>query len=316
MKIILIGYGHLSEALLKGILKTNHEVVGLISWRRRFQADRWTNTLFPDGLEKIRRKAKIPEINVKKVNSFEFVEIASSLKPDIILVGSWGEILKQYVIDIPEILSINCHPSYLPAHRGCNPYTSVLLQNEEYTGVTFHEIDTGIDTGRIITQKKIPLNIIDNGETVRLKCANAAENLVVELLERIENNTYTLTEQNSQKASYYKRNKVENGAISWQDDAITIHNKIRGLYPWIKSYTFLKDKLILVKSSEIVELDNTNYLPGEIISKSGNSAIVNTINKDKAIKLNNLKVFGLNYFLSALYFNKYLIPGRCLQNQE
>lgn len=304
----------MSEALLKGILKTNHKVVGIVSWRRRHTASRLSDTLFPDELEKIRRIAKIPHINVQKVNSYEFVEIASSLQPDIILVGSWGEILKQYVIDIPRVLAINCHPSYLPMHRGCNPYTSVILQNEEFTGITFHEIDTGIDTGKIILQHKIPISQTDTGETTRFKCCQVAESLVQELLHSIDNNSYKLTPQNDDIASYYKRNVVEDGAIYWNNDAITIHNQIRGLYPWIKAYTFLNDKLIIVQGSELIETDTSDRLPGEIIAYLNNTAVVCTNTENKALKLSGLKVFALPYLLSSLYLRKFATPGTMFQN--
>lgn len=247
LKILLIGYGILAESLLRGIIGTEHKVVGLYSWDRRKKLSPLSRYFNVDTLDELRKKAKILPIEVPSVNGYEFVEVANQLKPDVILVGSWGEILKQHIIDIPTKYCINCHPSLLPKHRGSNPYVSVLKEGEYSTGVSFHLMDEGIDTGDIIKQGEVLIDPNDTGETIRFKCCEKARQLVPELLNDIENDRIYPQKQDHSSASYFPRIKASDGAIKWNKSAEHIHNNIRGLYPWIKSYTMLKGRLLIVK---------------------------------------------------------------------
>lgn len=314
LKILLIGYGILVESLLKGILDTEHQVVGFYSWDRRKKISPITRFFNVDTLDALRKNAGIPAIEVPSVNGYEFIEIANKLQPDVILVGSWGEILKEHVIGIPIKYCINCHPSLLPKHRGSNPYASVLKEGETTTGVTFHLIDEGIDTGDIIKQAHVSIDQSDTGETIRYKCCNKARELVPELLEDIEKDRIYPQKQNHSAASYYPRLRASDGAIKWNRPVDQIHNSIRGLYPWIKSYTMLKGRLLIVNKSEIVTINDAYYEPGTIIDVFDNSIIVKTVTENKGILLSGLTVFGMNEFVSRIYLKRLLTVGIKLSN--
>ena len=57
---------------------------------------------------------------------------------------------------------INIHPSLLPKYKGLNTHKRVLKNKEKYSGCTVHFVTSKLDSGRIISQKKI---IIDKNET-------------------------------------------------------------------------------------------------------------------------------------------------------
>lgn len=314
LRIILIGYGKLAEGLINGILNTDHKIVGFVSWDRRKKISRLEQVLFPDKLEKLRKKGNIPVLDVRSVNSYDFVKKATRLEPDIILIGSWGEILKRHAIDVPIRYCINCHPSYLPYHRGSNPYASALMSGEEYTGVTFHEVDENIDTGRIIKQEKLLISISDNGETIRDKCSKLASEMIPGLLSDIETNRVKLKVQNEAIASYYRRINITDGAINWDNSALEIHNRIRGLYPWIPSYTLHKSKMLLINKSTLIETDISGYERGTIISVINNGILVATATRGTAIFLEDISIFGLSKLISWYYLKKSLLTGDKLLN--
>ena len=54
---------------------------------------------------------------------------------------------------------INIHPSLLPKYKGLNTYKRVLKNNEKYSGCTVHFVTPKLDSGKIISQKKIFFNI-------------------------------------------------------------------------------------------------------------------------------------------------------------
>jgi methionyl-tRNA formyltransferase len=314
LKILLIGYGELAEGLLSGILNTSHEIVGVLSWNRRTKSSRLIHNLWPDKIERLRKRHNLKAIEVANINSFEFVRIAKNLDPDILLIGSWGQILKKHVIEIPNKYCINCHPSYLPAHRGSNPYTSAIMHGEEYSGVSFHQVDEDIDTGPLILQEKVPISPDETGQDLRIKCSNVARTLVVKLLDQIENNQVILTPQDNSKASYFPRIKAEDGAINWEESAQQIHNRIRSLHPWVFSYATYQNKLILIKKSRVIDTDPIEAEPGTILSITTGGLIVSTIDSNKALLLKDLEIFGLNNFVSNWYLKKSLKTGGQFRN--
>ena len=94
-----------------------------------------------------------------------FIEKVKQLQPDIILVVYWNFILPEALFSIPKLGSINFHMAYLPYNRGKNPNVWPIIEGTP-AGVTLHYIESGIDTGRIIAQKKVNVEIIDTAKSI------------------------------------------------------------------------------------------------------------------------------------------------------
>lgn len=193
-------------------------------------------------LQKQAEQYGVREIVCKGMNSYEFSVLLQELRPDVILVGSWGEILKKHLIEAPGMLLINCHPSKLPAHRGANPYSSVVMQQETETGVTFHRVVSQIDAGAIFLQRSIPLDAEETGASVRDKCMAVAYEMIPELVRRlkahiIHGEPLEEIEQDSTCQSYFPQLKQEDGELDWQDDPDAIERQMRALFPWIPCHT-------------------------------------------------------------------------------
>ena len=238
LRVVLIGYGELAQSLLIGIMESRHKVVGVLRWdkERPNKLFAFLRDIFiPDRLISIIRAKNIHEIKSGKANSKKFIKKIKKLKPDVILVGSWGEILKKEIINLPKIAFINCHPSLLPMHRGSNPYASAIKNSESKTGITFHLMNEGIDTGEILLQKEINISDSDTGGSLRNKCAFMAKETVSELLDRIEKAELIPKKQDESKASYFLKLNEDDAKINWNKPARGIDNNIRSLLPWMKS---------------------------------------------------------------------------------
>jgi len=317
LKVVLLGYGELAQSLLIGLIESRHKIVGVFRWEQErpnkpiaFLRD----TFIPDGLTSIIRAQNIHEIKAGKANSLKFIKIIKKLKPDVILVGSWGEIIKKEIINLPKIAFINCHPSLLPTHRGSNPYASTIKNGETKSGITFHLMSEGIDTGEILLQKEVPISIEDTGGSLRNKCAFLAKNSVSKLLDKLENAELIPRKQDESKSSYFPRLNPNEAKISWKKPAIEIHNNIRAILPWMKSYTLHKNTFLYIQSTKVVGLNTDNTTPGKIISKKGGSLLIATADSNKAILAKNIEAYGfLSKFWSNNYINKKIKIGDYLQ---
>ena len=78
-------------------------------------------------------------------------------KYDFIVSFGYRFLLDESILNSVKKTSYNLHIGYLPYNRGAHPNFWSNLENTP-SGVTIHKIDKGIDTGKILFQKKIPIN--------------------------------------------------------------------------------------------------------------------------------------------------------------
>ena len=125
----------------------------------------------------------------------------------------------------------NLHFSLLPKYRGCHTNYYQIKKGEKKSGVTLHEIDRGIDTGRIIDKIdfNIPLNSTgyDNYKTLLKNLYYFLKGMLIKYLMVI-----ILQKQNLEQGSYYSRKSINYKKIAHikliRHNKIT-HNKIRAL---------------------------------------------------------------------------------------
>jgi methionyl-tRNA formyltransferase len=199
VKIVLITQG-LSRILLP-LINSEHDVVGIIeSMPRNFTENKKDSLLFGflkkiyslfnkkhQTLKSFCKERDIKYTHICKGRDREVEQWVKSIEPDLIVVFSMSQLLKESVFGQAKYGAINIHPSYLPDYRGPNPDFWQYYNMEMNPGVTVHYIDKGEDTGDIIYQKKvyIPLGtksperldklIGEVGVSLILKSINAIE---------------------------------------------------------------------------------------------------------------------------------------------
>ena len=113
----------------------------------------------PPPVKKVALKNEIPVYQPEKVRDVEFIKTLSLLKPDLIIVVAFGQILPKSILDMPSIGCINVHASLLPKYRGAAPIQWSIINGESKTGVTTMWMDEGLDTGDMFLQKSISIDI-------------------------------------------------------------------------------------------------------------------------------------------------------------
>lgn len=281
LTLLLVGYGTLALALLEALLQTpDCRVVAALRWRT---TGRVVSGLDPSErkLAALLRRHRIPRPRCERVNSLAFRSVLEQHRPACVLLASWGEILAPSVLANAHTRFVNCHPSMLPAHRGPNPYASVIRHGEQRTGVTFHLVDAGIDTGAVVLQTPVAVKQNDTGESLRARCARCAGDMVPELLGRLRaKDLQTLDQSALGEASYFHAPRPTDGVITWQQSATELHDRCRSLVPWVKVYALARTALgnvVLEPGHTVVGEDgDKDHDPGTIISIADNLIWVTT----------------------------------------
>jgi len=171
------------------------------------------------------------------------------IDPDLIVTCYFRKIISEEIISLTKNI-INLHPSYLPYYRGPVPTAWAILNNEKYAGFTIHEIDNGIDTGKIIKRKKISILKKDTGYTLYKKVMNLGYEMFKENFDIIINKKYKTLSQSS-FGSYFGKLQVEQ-FINWQNKTSHILNLIRVYsHPYNSAKSKIFNKYLLIDKAEI-----------------------------------------------------------------
>ena len=116
-------------------------------------------------------KIKKKTYNFKNKSASEKL-ILNDLKTNeikLICLAGFMKILSKNFIKKFEGKILNIHPSLLPKYKGLNTHTRVINNREKYSGCTVHYVNSKLDAGKIILQKKVKVSKRDNVESLKIK---------------------------------------------------------------------------------------------------------------------------------------------------
>jgi len=289
-KIIFIGTPNFGAIILKRLIKNYRPV--LVVTEPDKPAGRH-QVLTPPPVKLLAEKYKIPFLQEEKILNLKSQIL--NLKPDLIVVAAYGQILPEEILKIPKYGCLNIHPSLLPKYRGPSPIQSVILNGEKETGITIILMDEKMDAGPMIAKSKIsmradgspihigknprrssslPLGTLRGRQKSKItylelhnQLAELGADLLIEKIPKWIEGKIKPEKQNEAKATYTKIIKKEDGKIDWQKSAEEIERQIRAFYPWPGTFTFFKknDKKILrikiLKAEVIYSSEKQNKLP-------------------------------------------------------
>lgn len=201
-----------------------------------------------------------------------FRETLEHFAPEVIVVVAYGKILPPAVLELPPHGCVNLHASLLPKYRGAAPIQWAIINGEEVTGVTTMLMNQGLDTGDILLQEVVPIDVDDTAETLSGKLSEIGASLMLRTLQGIKNGTLKRVPQVG-PPSYAPPLKKEDGRIRWTKSAISIANAVRGMYPWPGAYCYFDRERLTITRAKAVSGEG---IPGRIEKARGEEFLVGT----------------------------------------
>lgn len=268
IRTIFMGTGPFGLAMLEALHKNDYNLVGVFTKPDRNISK---NVHVTNEVRDYASAQKLPLYQPETVDS-DTAKIIKELKPDLIIVASYGKILPREILDLPGFGCINIHASLLPKFRGPSPIQNALLLGEKETGVTIMLMDEGVDTGSMLNQQKLRIAPEDNRITLLEKLALLGSDLLLETLPLWVKRRIEPQAQDESAATVCQLIDREDGRILWNEDAETIINKYRALCPWPGVFCFFQTEPSAVpqrlKLNRIslakTEADNQARVPGEV----------------------------------------------------
>ena len=173
----------------------------------------------------------IPVLQPANLKDESFFSEIKKFRADIFVVVAYGKIIPDRILYLPEHKTINLHPSLLPGYRGAAPIQWALAGGENETGVTIQMVNDRLDSGDILLQKRIPIDIDMTAEDLYRIVLPAGSGLLIESLRLISEGKATPLPQDESKATYYGKIERETARVDWNRTSLEIHNLVRGFYP-------------------------------------------------------------------------------------
>jgi len=265
MRVIFLGTGRLGLPTLEALARSDeHELLAVITRPDR-PAGRGLK-LRPSPVKELAESLRLPVLQPERVN--EEVQKIRALKPDVLVVAAYGQILSKELLDVPKRGSINLHASLLPKYRGAAPIQWALIRGEAKTGITTFLMDEGLDTGPILLQRELPITDEDTAGMLEEKLSEMGAPLMLETLEGLGRGTLTPKPQDDSQATKAPKITKEMGRLDWGKSARELFNLVRALNPAPGAYTFYKGRRLKVHRSRVVGTERERE-PGEVLSVEG-----------------------------------------------
>lgn len=221
MRIVFFGEDAFSVIVLESIVKNGHDVVAVY-------CPVYDNKIYV----RLERFCQLNLIHFDRISDFSDINLIQRLKSfslDIVVVCHFQKLLNLELIRLPKYGSINLHPSLLPLYRGMSPQHWPIINGDSETGVTVHFIDSGVDTGDIIVQKKLPIAHNTYVFDLQNEMKTIYSTIVIDALKKIESFKSDFIKQSNLVGSYFGRLKKNNCIILENMSVLDAYNLIRGV---------------------------------------------------------------------------------------
>ena len=299
LKLIFMGSPEYTLPILKELLTSNHLVKA--AFTEPDKLIQRNKIVLENPIKQYCKKLNIPIFQFAKNNNEKIFEEVLKMKPDAIIIASYGVILPKKVLEIPPLGCINIHPSMLPKYRGPSPIPSTILNGDYNSGVTLMKLDTGMDTGPIIAQEEFLINSRHNTSDLTKILFSLGGKLLTKILPDYASGNIQVTPQNDKEATITLKIKKTDGLIKWTSTSEYIKNQIKAFTPWPGTYTYWQGKRMSIHDgNEYQKNVNLKSTPGAILQLPNQSIGVATATNFielKKIQLEGKKVLSVKEFL-------------------
>jgi methionyl-tRNA formyltransferase len=231
--------------------------------------------LQPSPVKELALQANLPVLQPERAREETFLVALRDLRPDLVVVAAYGQILPRSILDLPRFGCLNVHTSLLPRYRGAAPIQWAILNGDAETGVTIMKMDAGLDTGNILTQAETPIHPEDTSETLHGRLAALGAQLLMRTIPDYVAGKVVSRPQPTEGVSHAPKIKKQDGHVDWNQPARSIWNRVRGLVPWPGAFSFLPGQpqphLLKIWRAEPAESAGS---PGEVLQADKTGILV------------------------------------------
>lgn len=266
----------------------------------------------PSPVKTLAQELKIPIYQPERIRRQEVIEEIRSLQAQCAVVVAYGQILPQAFLDLFPLGALNVHASLLPRYRGAAPIQRSILAGDRETGVSIMLLDAGMDTGPVLSQKKIPIGKNETFGSVHDNLARVGAELLCETLIDWAKGRLQPIPQDDALATYAPPIRKDELRLVWERTVDEIVNTIRAFDPWPGGFAMYGGRRI--KCFGASHLDwSAEGRAGEIVGQAEGGLIV-LAGDGRALSIGELQLEGQRRMSAAEFLRGHpMEPGTLLQ---
>ena len=300
LKIVFMGTPEFAVPSLKILVDNGYNVVGVVTSTDKM-GGRGGKKLLQSAVKQYAIENNIKVLQPKNLKSPEFNDQLTSLDANLQVVVAF-RMLPEMVWNKPKHGTINLHGSLLPKYRGAAPINWAIIKGETETGVTSFKLKHEIDTGDIIFQETIPIEINDTAGDLHDRMMMLGAKVVLKTVQAIEKDEVVFHRQDDSAVTKAPKIHHDTCKIDFNDKAINIHNLIRGLSPYPTAWTYFEEgKLKIFKVKPFDEPTGQN--PGVILTDE--KSYIRICTKDGYVELLEIQLQGRKKMDIKSFLNGY-----------
>ena len=260
MKLVFMGTPKFSVPALKALDQSKHQICAVYSQPPR-PAGRGKKL----NLTEVHKEALDLGVTVHTPRNFKSEKdqkIFRELRADIAVVVAYGLILPNQILSSPKLGCVNIHASLLPRWRGAAPIQRAIMEGDDETGVCIMKMEEGLDTGPVLSSRKIQIKENDNAKILSERLSLVGSKLIVEVLDALSE--FKAYSQSAAGVTYARKIEKSETKIDWSLPAKTINRKIRALSPFPGAWTEINGERIKLLASKVINKENE---PGMVLDK-------------------------------------------------
>jgi methionyl-tRNA formyltransferase len=230
MRLVFMGTPDFAVPTLLELAAREHEIVAV--YTRAPKPARRGLELQPSPVEREARRLSLPVLTPKTLKDDAEKAAFRAHAADAAVVVAYGLILPKPVLDAPRLGCFNVHASLLPRWRGAAPIHRAIMAGDKETGVTIMKMDEGLDTGKIVKTKKVPIGPDMTAGELHDRLSKLGADFMARALDALERRTIRYKRQQNKGATYADKISNEETRIDWAKPWHEVHNHIRGLSPF------------------------------------------------------------------------------------
>lgn len=260
MRIVFAGTSDFAVASLLGLLTAGYDIAAVYT-----KSDRPSGRGRKITYSPVKDCAIAHQLPILQPTNFHNEIFAlQSLKPDAIVVVSYGVILPSEVLAVPKRGCINVHASLLPRWRGAAPIHRAIEAGDSNAGVTLMQMDSGLDTGNILFQSSITIDKDETSGSLHNKLSKMGAELLVARLPEILSGTARSTRQNEENVTYARKIVNSERWLQWTSPAIELAQRVRAFSPRPLARSMLGNEALIIHKAA-PNLANYNQTPGTLV---------------------------------------------------
>ena len=260
-------------------------------------------------IHEISNDYNLPVKTPQNFKSFDIIKEIKNLRPDFIIVVAYGIILPKTVLDIPNFFCLNGHASDLPRWRGAAPIQRAIEAGDKTTAACAMIMEETLDTGPIITKKKINILNKDTASSLHDKLSKLTANVLIESMDKIIQNKYKPIKQKITGITYANKITSNDTLINWSQNNEEILRKLRSLSNWPGGWTYHNHNRIRIHEAKKIEFSvgKENIKPGEFIGYSGNGSPIIQCGSNSFLEITQIQKEGKKKMNSQDFLRGYKI---------